>query len=656
MQEGGPSLNNDASYAIAAIVISILVIYYFIKWNRVSNFQNSVFLVLVSTNAITAVLIVIRWICFLPAVNAPIWVASTLTLGCFITHSLILPLLLFYTLSNIRIWREISLWFRIVVLTPISVLMVVVLMNPYTNFMFSYASDGTYCRERGIAVPYFVAGYYVCMIIYILIRYHKSYSFNKRITLLFVIVVNVLAVVAQLLSPEFPIEICVIAISTLIVYFIIQNPYEQLDQEAGVLSRVAFLEKMKHNLLSEKRFDLIEIVLSDYNEVERKSDIHMSLAAIEKIAEYLKNISAGDAVYRVDKAVFCIEIFKPVEEDVAKLLAEIKNRFCEPWTHEDSEILFTAKQCHLRMPQEIKDVDLLMGILKNFTEQAYDIKVMEATDFDLAAVERSKKITNALAKAIEKNNFEMRYTPIYSIKQQKIIGCEASVRFYDDELGYVYDEEIFHFVEKSGHMLQLGEMLFERTCEFVSKNNLEQRGIEFVGVYLLPAMCLQFGLMEKLLDIVERYRINPKILYIQISEYTVSKATKLFRENISVLEAAGMKFCLEGYGSGFTNIASIYEMPFSVLKLNKGVVQSALKNSRAKITMECTLSLAHDLNMMIMVEGIADSEFFSMISKLPCDYAKGNYFLEQIDDKDFLRFIDETEIENKAKDKGGKEA
>ena len=69
MQEGGPSLNNDASYAIAAIVISILVIYYFIKWNRVSNFQNSVFLVLVSTNAITAVLIVIRWICFLPAVK-----------------------------------------------------------------------------------------------------------------------------------------------------------------------------------------------------------------------------------------------------------------------------------------------------------------------------------------------------------------------------------------------------------------------------------------------------------------------------------------------------------------------------------------------------------------------------------------------------------
>ena len=139
------------------------------------------------------------------------------------------------------------------------------------------------------------------------------------------------------------------------------------------------------------------------------------------------------------------------------------------------------------------------------------------------------------------------------------------------------------------------------------------------------------------------------LICLLISEYTVSKASKAFKENLSKMAGEGLRFCLEDYGSGFTSITSIYELPFSVLKVNKSVMQATMSNEKARITMDSTLVMARDLSMMTMVEGIDEENQFEMISDMACDLAKGKYFFDQIDEGEFVRVL------HMAAEKDGKE-
>ena len=80
-------------------------------------------------------------------------------------------------------------------------------------------------------------------------------------------------------------------------------------------------------------------------------------------------------------------------------------------------------------------------------------------------------------------------------------------------------------------------------------------------------------------------------------------------------------------------------MPFKVLKINQSVIKAAMDNEKAQTTMDCTLTMARELDMMTMVEGIDDVKYFNMIENMACDLAKGNYFYEQLVEDEFLRVI-----------------
>lgn len=236
----------------------------------------------------------------------------------------------------------------------------------------------------------------------------------------------------------------------------------------------------------------------------------------------------------------------------------------------------------------------------------------------------------------------MRYTPICCLKDRSIVGVEVTIRFYEDSLGYIYDDEILEFAEKAGHVANLGQMIFEYTCRTIGEEKLEELGIKFICIQILPALCMLQGLSDKLVDIMEKYHVDPTSICLQISEAAIANATGTFRENMEFLADKGVKFCLTGYGSGYTNISSIYDLPFSLIKFSKSFTQSALVNERARITFECLLALSRELNLETRVPGIDDLDYFDMVSDMACDYAEGDYFFEQLDMAGFRHLIEDA--------------
>ena len=629
----------EAAFAVASLLVTIQIIISFHTLNKVSNFQSRMFLIMVADNGLTALSNVVRWagLHYLP--DCPAWLPEACSFVYFITHALVILFIFLYVLSTIKLWHELKGWIRLAILLPITVTILLICSNPFTRLIYYYSADGYYHRASGIISVYLNFIYYLGLTVFVMCWYRRSFSGKRRAIFVLILTIGVASAIVQMFIPDISVEVCAGVISAVIIYLFIQNPKEHIDGELSVLSYQAFTDRVKYDLLARKRFDLLGLLFPELPEYEHQNGAEATAEILREIVSYLESLDSKIPIYRVERNCLALQIVRPEEEETDSLIREIERRFEGTWAAGDKETHTQLKILRMNLPADLRDDQLLLGVMNRFIKSGGEEPLVTTQDFDLESIGRRRKINGALARAMENNNFELRYTPIYSQGLERIIAAEVSLRFFDEELGYVYDDELFRFAQRSGHVLQLGELIFEHTCRLIRRERLDEQGLSFLAVSLHPAMCLQYRMIERLREITEHYEIDPGMICLMLSEYTVSTATMAFKQSVTELQQTGVRICLEDYGSGFTNISTIFEMPFSVLKINRGVIRAALKNSKARITMDSTLKMARELDMMTMVEGIDDESYFEMIRDMACDLAKGNFFYEQLVEDEFLRVI-----------------
>lgn len=625
----------EASFAFAAIVISVLILYYYYRLNKVKNTQGTFFVCLVIDNTLTALSTYMRWAVekYVPDIS-PVFF-NAMSYIYFITHVLMIVLIFLYIFSDVRSWKEMPQWAKVFVIAPITFSLTFIATNPIHHMVYTYAGS-IYTRQTGIIVPYITFAYYYLITLFVIIWFNKSFSDKDRSVVLTLMGIGLASVAIQLIFPEMQVEVFAIALSELMLFLFIQNPTEQIDALLGIYSRSAFSEKMRDNIISRRRFDLIVVDIRSYRDYEAKHE-KGGRPLMKEVSGHIKDIVSEANVYRVAENTLAIEIIKPKARETTELIEKIEDDLDKTWEIDGENIPMQGHLLKLCMPGDINDNEQLQVLIERFRNNSFENRCMSIENFDLQSLDRYRRISAALARVIDKKQFEIRYTPVYSMALSRVIGGEIGVRFYDDDLGYVYNDEIFSYAERSGHAQQLGDLMFEDICSFIAEHKIADLGLSFLLLKLMPGICMQPGMFGKLKAKADKYGVDQKIFCLQITEQTVARATQLFKQNINEMHEAGIKFCLEDYGSGFTSIASVYEMPFSILMVNQAVMHAAMRNEKARITMDSTLAMARDLSMMTMVAGINDDKMFNVISDMACDFAIGNYFFEQLDGEEFLK-------------------
>ncbi len=550
-----------------------------------------------------------------------------------------------YILSHIRAWRSLNKLQRTAILFPTIVAEAVIMLNPWFHWIYYYDEMGEYHRGKYIAIVYAVTAVYLVGVIYQIIRNRTDISIRKIIVVMSGMSFSVAAVILQLFIPNSAIETVSIAVVTLVFFLTIQNPRENLDPEMSVFSRHAFEDMIHSYYLSGRDFRFICIYVDDYAEhTGMENDPEM----VAEFVEFLNTVGADTNIYHIDRAEFAIEVTDPVPGQIDKIIADIRIRFERPWRIFGRDELLSVSILSLRLPEDVKAETVFYSVLRQFHDGEKIKSVYTAKDLDIEDIERKHQITVALSRAIEKKTLEMRYTPVYSLSGKKIAGLIATVRFFDDATGYVYDDEIFRFAESGGYIMHVANILFEKTAVFIKENKLQEAGMDFVGIRVYPTMTMHYNLLTRMFEYMDRNGIDKSRVYIMMSESTLANATESFRRTIKHLDEMGGRFCLEEYGGGYTDISTIYDMPIDVISINRRVVADAVSNKSAKLAMESAMDLAHCLDMRTMVSGINDAEYYSMIESVDCDYATGSYFFEQLDEQGFIRALaanDESIVE-----------
>ena len=191
-------------------------------------------------------------------------------------------------------------------------------------------------------------------------------------------------------------------------------------------------------------------------------------------------------------------------------------------------------------------------------------------------------------------------------------------------------------------IIRLGEIVFEKVCSFVKKNRLRQYGIQYVEVNLSVLQCADERLSEKFINIMEKYKVSPDMINLEITETASMRAKRILLDNMKNLMNYGVNFSLDDFGTGESNLNYIVDMPVSIVKFDKGMTDAYFRNGRASYVMDAAIRMIQGMHLKIVSEGVETEKQFEVMKDLGINYIQGYYFSKPLPELEFLQFIEEN--------------
>lgn len=574
----------------------------------------------------------------------PAMIAHT---GYLLFHNAQAPLHMFFLISFTDTWHKIrkNIPAGVLLSVPYALLVVMLLLNPFTKMLFYIAPDAGYTHSwafygiYALVIPYIIAdSEYV-------VRYRAQINDLRKVIALFsMVVLTVIAIIIHLVVSEIRIECFAVAIALLSVSVTIQRPEDYIDTFTGLYKHSAYAHDMKFAFRNDKHTNIVMINVGNFAAVQNMVGYEASIELLGRIAERIsgiaKTVKANCMIYFLDRGRFRM-VFGENDREKAELCAEmVMNDLKMRSTINGYEVNLTPNVVLARCPEEIESFKSLMAFGMDFHEKhpftgSYYL-ASEVYDPEEFAIQNN--IDSIIERALERRSFQVYYQPIYSIERRKFVSAEALLRLYDDEHGFISPEILVPAAERSGAIHKIGEFVFEEVCKFISGSDYKKLGLDYIEVNLSVAQCMRGDLAESIIETMKRYGVSPDNINLEITETAASYTQRVMSENLNKLSRAGLSFSLDDYGTGYSNMKRVISLPLKIIKLDKSFVDEQ-HNPKMWTFLQYTVKMLKDMKMEIVVEGIETREMVEAFSNLKCDFIQGYFFSKPISKDEFVRFI-----------------
>ena len=408
------------------------------------------------------------------------------------------------------------------------------------------------------------------------------------------------------------------------------------DSLTGLPNRRYFEENIQQILSISKRhgqkFALLIIDIDNFKWINDTSGHDVGDATLKELSLLLKkNLRKEDFIARVGGDEFAI-ILRGFDnyESVVAITDKILKMFQLP-IHIDSIDVHTSVSIGVTFyPLSADDV-------KTLFKQA-DVAMYKAKSKGKNCVEffseeikesytRMSEIEHALQFAIEKKELYLFYQPIVNLKTNKIVGVEALLRWQNDKLGNVNPLDFIPIAESKGFINKIGLWSFEAVCKQGEIWN--HHGVKdlFLAVNISPVQLEQENFTQQITDLVERYQVRRVKLEIELSGSILRKELNLGAKNFLIfLKQVQFRLAVEDFGTGYSNLTSLTEVPINTLKINEELLKNIQEGSKNYAVVTGAIALAKSLSLETIAEGVETKEQVDTLLKLGCELAQGFYY------------------------------
>ncbi|MCP5028121.1 MAG: signal peptidase I [Actinomycetia bacterium] len=250
-------------------------------------------------------------------------------------------------------------------------------------------------------------------------------------------------------------------------------------------------------------------------------------------------------------------------------------------------------------------------------------------EFDQAEARRAQLVAR-IPQAIRTDEVRLDYQPVvHTGSALQIVGVEALVRWTHPELGEIPPGDIIEMARIAGVRDELNWWIINRaTTDAAGWVASYPRRSFFVAVNASPEELASQKLLENVADALDRTGLDPKRLFVEISERLVSPDMPSVQENMRALREAGVGLLLDDFGEGQTSLSYLHELPVAGIKLDRKLVVNSLRSDTDRIVLESIVGLCHRLGLVLVAEGIETQAHLDMVTGVGCQMVQG-YFLDR---------------------------
>ena len=407
-------------------------------------------------------------------------------------------------------------------------------------------------------------------------------------------------------------------------------------------NRALFMDRLGQAVERAKRHAEFSfaVIFLDIDRFKLVNDSLGHMAGDQLLIEFGRRLTsslrAGDTVARLGGDEFTVLLNDVAGNEHATRMAErIQRGLARPFDiggHEvfaSSSIGIALSSMGYERPEDmLRDANIAMHGAKLSGKSC--IRVFDSTMHERAVA--LLRLETDLRRTPGRQEYLLHYQPILSLKTGVVTGFEALVRWRHPERGLIYPDAFIPLAEETGLIIEIDRWVIEEACRQARAwQGYSNRGPLSVCVNLSAKQFAHAGLVEHIERVLKTTGLDSGCLKLEITESVLMSNADTVNTTLERLKGLGVELYLDDFGTGYSSLNYLHRFPLDVLKVDRGFISRMGADGKSSEVVRAIVTLAHELGMTVVAEGVETERQLVEINSLGCEYAQGKLFSEPLE-------------------------
>jgi len=422
------------------------------------------------------------------------------------------------------------------------------------------------------------------------------------------------------------------------------------DALTGLPNRLSFSNQLNVQIAKGRdqdvnNFAVLFLDLDRFKLINDSLGHHIGDLFLIEISKRLKkHLRQHDTVARLGGDEFCILMTQIDSSKTAiNLAGRILKELKKPVVVEKHSLITSASigiRLALTQPtsaeEVMSDADAAMYQAKHQGKNCFCL-----FDSDIKGIVAGRMaMENDLRHAIANNELYLVYQPVIDIRSNRIAGCEALIRWQHPIKGNIPPDIFIPIAEETGIIIEIGEYVAEQAVAALQKfsKKIATKSL-FININVSGIQILSRNFDCFIRELLMNSSVKPSLLNIEITESILIEDYKAAIGFVRELKLMDINVYLDDFGTGFSSLSYLHQFPFDVIKLDKSFIDAMDFSEKNLAIVESISSMANNLNMKIVAEGVESEEQLIKLSEFDYHYGQGYFFAKPMELESLIAFI-----------------
>ena len=407
------------------------------------------------------------------------------------------------------------------------------------------------------------------------------------------------------------------------------------DLLTGLLNRSSFTDRVAREIrvaqADDSRLALMSVDVNQFKGVNESLGHNAGDTLLRQIGERLTQcVGEADVAARLGGDEFAVLYTRVSDADAVRAFADqVISAFSPPFEIAGHPIFVSLSLGIALFPDDATDAQQLQGSADLAMSRAKELGRNGYQFFDLAlndVVHRRAKLEQALRAAIARRQLFIAYQPQVDVETANIVGVEALARWTHQEFGSVSPVEFIPLAERSGLITELGTWVLHESC--VQAMRWRAMDLEPLTVAVnLSVPQIQSGDVTRVVsDILRDTGLPASQLELEITESGVMNDLRDGAAILADLRQLGVTLAIDDFGTGYSSLSYLRSLPVHRIKIDRSFIADVTRNRDAAAIASTIVSLAHNLRLDVIAEGVETEGHAAFVKSIFCDAAQGFYY------------------------------